>query len=49
MAKDNKKNLAWIIGGVAAALIAVRVVSAKKPPEEEGYVVGISNINLTKI
>ncbi len=50
MAKEkHKKTLAWVIGGVTAALIARGLASAKKPPEEEGYVVGISNINLTKI
>ena len=46
--KKDKNTLAWIGGGLIAGLIAIGLASAKKPPEEEGYVVGVSNINVIK-
>ena len=47
--EKDKTTLAWIIGGLVAGLTAISLASAKKPPEEEGYVVGVSNINVIKI
>ena len=47
--KKDKKTLAWVIGGVTAALIAMGLASAKKPPEEEAYAAGVSNVNIIKI
>ncbi len=47
--EKDKKTLAWIGGGLVAGLIAMSLASAKKPPEEGAYVVGVSNINVVKI